>query len=143
METKLERKNKENTIDKRKNDIITQWLYNLINDRTIADYFSRHTEIKNIVIYGIGLLGELFYDDVSRHTDMEVKYIIDKNADSMYYGIENIDICSLAEASQKECPDTIVVTPMSGWKEIKRELQQIYQENIRIIFLEDIIYEVE
>lgn len=129
-------------METKKGKLLTQWLYNKINDRELKDYFERHPEIKDIVIYGIGELGEFFYDDVTRHTKITVRYIIDRNADSLYYGIEGIDIVTLAEASNKEVPDTVVVTVLSNTDTVKQDLKHIFG-NIRILLLEDIIYEVE
>jgi len=129
-------------METQKGKLLTQWLYNKINDRELKDYFDRHPEIKDIVIYGIGELGEFFYDDVTRHTKIAVRYIIDRNADALCYGIEGIEILTLAEASNKEVPDTVVVTVLSNTDAIKQELKRIFG-NVRILLLEDIIYEVE
>ncbi len=123
-------------------NLLTQWLYNKINDKEWQGYFGRHPEIKNIVIYGIGELGEFFFDDVTRHTKIPILYIIDRNADSIRYGIEGMDIVTLKEAADKEKPDTVVVTILSDVELVRKELMKVFG-NVRVLLLEDMVYEVE
>lgn len=132
-----------NTIEQRKQAIIKQWLYNKINEREIDDYFKRRNDITSVAIYGAGELGELLYDDINRHSDITVDFIIDKNLDSLYYGIENVDMINLEDARLRKAPSAIIVTPLNNREEMRALLVDMFGENVIIVFIEDLVYEVE
>ena len=132
----------EQTKEERMQNLIKQWLYNKINGKEIVDYCKRK-EIQELAIYGIGWIGEMLYDDIVNNSSIRVRYIIDKNADSLYYGIENMDVLKVDELKKAPRVDAIFVTPLFCFESVKRELREIINAETRIISIEDMIYEVE
>ena len=79
-------------------------------------------------------LGERLYDEL-RDSEVEVKYIIDKNADAIY-----ADIDVLTPEDELEEVDAIVVTAIHYFDEIEEMLEQ--KVDCPILSLEDIVYEI-
>lgn len=123
-------------------DVIEQWLRNKINHKEIGDYLSE-LEIKSVAIYGAGKLGELLYDDLLQSNNIEVKYFIDKNASSLYYGIDDMDIYGLEESGNVQNVDAIIVTPYIQFNEIKVDLGKRLPFEPAYIAIDDIVWRVE
>lgn len=119
--------------------LANQWLLNKNAGRNVEEYFSQNN-IKSIVIYGMGTLGELFYEEV-KGTNVSVKAFIDRNADEIYYGLDNLPIVNLEKLDEIEDVDAIIVTPVFDFEDINKELED--NGNLqKIISLEDIIYDI-
>lgn len=73
---------------------------------------------KTIAIYGMKELGERLFDEL-RDSEVEVKYIIDKKADTMY---ADVDIITPEEPMEEV--DAIVVTAIHYMDEIEEMLEQ-------------------
>lgn len=113
--------------------LMNQWLSIKQEGKNVADFLKRK-EIKSIAIYGMSYVGERLYDEL-KDTDIVIKYAIDRNADGIY---AEVDIVTPDE--KLESVDAIIVTPVYYYKEISCMLMQ--KTNIKIISLEDILYEV-
>ena len=125
--------------------IIFQWLQNKIYKKEIGDYLLEQN-IKNIVIYGAGKLGELLYDDLLNYHSINVICFIDKNADSLYYGIDDMKIYNVHEASDIEeikKADVIIITPYKAFNEIKNELDVKLDFKGKYLAIDDIVWAVE
>lgn len=101
--------------------------------KKVEDYFYRN-RIKTIAIYGMSYIGERLFEEL-KNTDIEIKYAIDKNNESIYV---DIDVLSVDEVLPKV--DAIIVTPVYFFDEIKDMLQK--KTVCRIISLEDVIYKL-
>lgn len=123
--------------------VIEQWLKNKIAHKEIEDYLKLEFNIKSIAIYGAGTLGEMLYDDIMQFGDIEVSYFIDKNAESLYYGIDDMNIFSLEELDTLKKVDMIIVTPYKEYEQIKCDLEKKLLYKTNIISLDDIIWKVE
>lgn len=113
--------------------LLNQWMKTKQEGKTLLKYFHDH-QIDHIAIYGMSYVGERLYDEL-KDSDIEVKYIIDKNADKIY---TEADVFTPDEILPEVA--AIVVTPVFYYDEIKEILSQ--KVNCPILSLEDILYEL-
>ena len=113
--------------------IMNQWVKVKQEGKNLAEYLEREG-YKAIAIYGMSYAGETLVEEL-RGTNIEVKYGIDKNADSIY---ADFDIVSVDD--ELEDVDAVVVTAVTFFDEIAEVLEQ--KVSCPIISLEDILYEV-
>lgn len=116
--------------------LANQWLVNKNSGKNVSKYFEDNN-ISNIAIYGMGTLGELFYEEI-KDSDVKVSYFIDKNADILYYGADDIAVISIEGIAKQEKTDAIIVTPVFDFEEIREALEEV--TDIRLISLEDVVY---
>lgn len=109
-----------------------QWLRVRQEGRTLVEYFEKQG-YKTVAIYGMKELGERLYDEL-QGSGITVKYVIDKNADSIY---ADVDVITPDEAL--EPVDVIVVTAIYYFDEIEEMLCE--KVDCPIISLEDVLYE--
>lgn len=110
-----------------------QWLRVRQEGKTLVEYFEKN-DYKTVAIYGMKELGERLYDEL-KDTGIKVRYIIDKNADSIY-----ADVDVVTPDDELEPVDVIVVTAIYYFDEIEENLSE--KVDYPIISLEDILYEV-
>lgn len=110
-----------------------QWLRIRQEGKTLVEYFEKN-DYKTVAIYGMKELGERLYDEL-KGTGIEVRYIIDKNADSIY-----ADVDVVTPDDDLEPVDVIVVTAIYYFDEIEENLSE--KVDYPIVSLEDILYEV-
>lgn len=118
-------------------ELVSQWIVNKNQNKDISKYFIEN-DIKTIAIYGMGTLGELFFEDI-KNTNVKVRYFIDKNVDELYYGLDGISVVGIDDIENQKTVDAIIVTPVFDYESILEDLQNI---DTKIISLEDIIYEI-
>lgn len=115
-------------------NLLSMWLQNKENGLKIEDYL-KERKIKKIAIYGMSFVGERLYDELE-HSDIEVVYCIDKNANNIY---KDIDVLSPdSELEKKESVDAIIVTAFMFFDEIEANLKE--KVNIPILSIDDIVY---
>lgn len=126
---------KDQKINKFKNyyNMLNEWLYLKQNGTSLDTYFKKN-DYNSIAIYGMGEMGSRLYDEL-KESDVTVKYAIDKNAASVYSGLEVID-------PEEEFPevDVVVVTATFAFDEIENSIEN--KVNCPIVSLEDVVYEV-
>lgn len=110
-----------------------QWLRLRQEGKTLVEYFEKNN-YKTVAIYGMKELGERLYDELE-NTGIEVRYAIDKNADSIY-----ADVDVVTPDDDLEPVDVIVVTAIYYFDEIEENLSG--KVDYPIISLEDILYEI-
>lgn len=120
-------------------NVTNQWLLNKNEEKNVGDYF-KDNNYKTIAIYGMGNMGELFYEEVKK-TDVKVAYFIDKNAEELYYGIDDIPVVNIKDIESREKVDAIIVTPIYDFESISEDLVDS-SKGAEIVSLEDVIYEV-
>ncbi len=113
--------------------IYNQWLAIHQRGKSLIDYFERKG-YKTVAIYGMKELGERLYDEL-KDSNIEVKYIIDKNADNIY---ADIDIITPDE--ELKPVDAIIVTATYYFDEIEEMLCE--KVDYPIISLEEIVYDI-
>lgn len=118
-------------------ELVSQWIVNKNQNKDISKYFIEN-DIKTIAIYGMGTLGELFFEDI-KNTNVKVRYFIDKNVDELYYGLDGISVVGIDDIENQKTVDAIIITPVFDYESILEDLQNI---DTKIISLEDVIYEI-
>lgn len=133
-----ERKKIENSRDKFKNqyELLLKWMQNSQNKKYLAEYLEL-SQINKVAIYGNGTLGQLFLKEIKGTSDIDVLYMIDKNA----AGSENdgLPVIGLEDISKINEADAVIITPISYYDEIEQDLLKAGLVT-DIISLEDIVY---
>ncbi len=111
--------------------VLYQWIKLQQEGKNIARYFQKNG-YNTVAIYGMSYMGELVYREL-RNSDIKVSYGIDKNRTGTF---DEIDIYTMDSALGKV--DVIVVTAVTYYDEIKRELKS--KVKCPIISLDDVIY---
>lgn len=114
-------------------NMLNQWLLLKQEGKSLEDYFIE-SNIKTIAIYGMGEMGNRLYDEL-KNSKVEVKYAIDKEAESIY---SELDVRKLEDGMP--FVDAVIVTAVFAFEDIKNELAS--SVDYQIISLEDVVYEV-
>lgn len=130
------KKQMEKADDKRKKmvefyNLLVEWLMLKQRGKNLESYFIEKN-YKSIAIYGMKELGERLYDEL-KETNIEVRYAIDKNADSI---ISDLDVRTLDDPLDKV--DVIVVSAIHYFDDIEEELENIV--DCDIVSLEEVVY---
>lgn len=113
--------------------LFNQWLIVKQERKSIIDYFNKK-DITCIAIYGMSYVGERLLKEL-KDSDIEVKYAIDVNANSIY---TDIDVFLPNQYLPKV--DAVVVTAVSSFYDIREML--LKKVNCEIISFEDILDEL-
>ena len=113
--------------------ILQAWLLAEI-ERKSPSLVLKNKGIKNIAIYGMGILGYLFFKDAMQN-NLNVSCIIDK--EEKQWG-ENIKWCSLEDINSTE---VIVICSSNYSIEIYEQILEKYENKYDIFFLDDLVYE--
>lgn len=113
--------------------MMKQWVKIKQEGKNLSEYFEKNN-YKNVAIYGMSYAGETLLDELSK-SDINVKYAIDKNADSI---LADVDVVTPDEELAEV--DVIVVTAISFFDEIEEMLED--KVDCPIISLDDILHEV-
>lgn len=113
-------------------ELLLLWLELRQRGGTLLNYFDKRG-YKEVAIYGVKELGQALNFELER-IGIEVKYLIDKNADTIYSDKK----IYLPDDNLPEV-DAILVTALHYYSEIENELSA--RINYPIINLTDIIYE--
>lgn len=114
-------------------NVLNQWLSVLHEGKSIERYFY-DKNYRTIAIYGMGEIGNRLYEELS-NSDVQVKYAIDKNADTVF---SNLEVKSLND--RLEDVDAVIVAVPHIFEEVKLRLEG--KVSCAIISLEDILYEL-
>lgn len=116
-----------------KNEAIIQlekkWIQALRRGKNTLNYFYNH-QIRNVCIYGYGVLGNLLYDEL-KNSEIFVSGVIDANVKS-----DEVSIFTLEEIENFDC-DAIVITAVSAFYEISEMLRE--KTELTILSIKDII----
>lgn len=110
--------------------ILNRWLMLKQQGKSLTEYFYKN-EFHSIAIYGYRELGQRLYDEL-KETDIEVKYIIDKNIDTV-----SADVDIYTPDAELPYVDVIVITATYYYDEIEDELYDAVE--YPIISLEDVL----
>lgn len=113
--------------------VYDRWLILKQQGKSLVEYFERN-QYKTLAIYGMKELGERLYDEL-KDSGITVKYIIDRNAESIY-----ADVDVVPPDDDLEPVDVIVVTAVTYFDEIEEMLSE--KVDYPVVSLEDILYEV-
>lgn len=112
--------------------ILSQWLYLKQNGKTLILFFEDNF-IGSIAIYGMGVLGERFYQEL-KDSEIKIDYAIDRFAD-----LKNKPWLTCYGLDEEHLPDTdaIVVTPVQDYWAIVELLER--KTDVPILSLQDIV----
>lgn len=115
-------------------NLLNQWIINNHAGKSLEQYFIDHN-YHTIAIYGMGEIGNRFYEQIKESDKIEVKYAIDQEA-SYISGMLKV-----YDPDETEFPevDVVVVTALFAYDEIAKMLNA---KKFLTISLEDIIYSV-
>lgn len=114
-------------------ELLIAWLTLKQENKSLSDYFTKNN-YKTVAIYGMKELGERLLEEL-QGSEIEIKYIIDRNADEIY---SDLDIYTPDD--ELEDVDVVVVTAIHYFDEIEAEMSN--KMSCPIISLEDVIYAV-
>lgn len=109
---------------------LNNWLEKKQNNINLSSYF-QNMGYKSVAIYGMKEVGERLYNEL-KDTEIEVKYVIDQNADSIY---ADVDIYSPDDKLPEV--DIIVVTATYYYNSILSNMKG--KVSCPIISLDDVI----
>lgn len=101
------------------------------------EYYLKENGYKKIAIYGMHYLGGSLYHELI-NTDVEIKYIIDKNAERIYSDYSNVAVYTPDEKLEEV--DAVVVTAFYYFDEIQEQLQN--RLDCPILSLKEILNEL-
>lgn len=104
-----------------------------IRGMDLKQYFYGHG-YQNVAIYGMAHLGEILLEELLKE-GIDVKYVIDKNADGLFC---KIDTCKPDD--DLKSVDVVIVTPITYFEEIKRNLRG--KVDCDIVSIEDMVKEM-
>lgn len=113
--------------------LMNQWVKVKQDKKSIAEYLAGKG-YKQVAIYGMNYVGETLMLELAS-SGIEVKYGIDRNADSI-----DLDIDIVSPEDYLEDVDVIIVTAITFFDEIEEQLNK--KVNSQILSLEDILYEI-
>lgn len=140
FQKKHEREKSANDRNKLYLDLVSFWLSNKNAGKSMSNYLLEN-DIRNIAIYGMGTMGELFYEEIE-NTDIAVEYFIDKSAGSSSVGANNIPVIKLNELKNHAGLDAVIVTPVCYFDSIAADIEEL-DSDIKIISLEELIYNMQ
>ena len=112
--------------------ILLQWVHLHNEGKSIGKYL-KVCGYNTIAIYGMKELGEeLLYE--LKESEVEVKYVIDKNADDLY-----VDKDMYRPDEELEPVDAVIVTAVHWFHEIEEDMRKKLE--CPILSLEDVIYD--
>lgn len=112
--------------------VLLQWIRVHQEGRTLVDYFKKK-KYHSVAIYGMKELGEALLEELEG-SDIEVKYGIDRNADSLYVGVD-----TYRPDEELEDVDVIVVTAVHFFEDIEEQMREKIKGDI--VSIEDVVWE--
>lgn len=130
LEAEVKKLKDENAKFKEFNEILLMWLQDYQDGRSLDSFFHANN-IRTIAIYGFRELGVMLAGELEK-SDIEVKYAIDREADSVYTELQVLK-------PDEELPsvDAVVVTAIHYFDEIKANMES--KIDCPIISLEDVV----
>ena len=109
-----------------------KWMYINKEGNTIERWLLKN-EYHSVAIYGMSYIADILIEEL-KDSGIEICYGIDKNVTEMYSGIR-----VFKPSDRLANVDVMVVTPISFFDEIKRDMET--RVMCPIISIEDIVYE--
>lgn len=113
--------------------MLNRWLEIKQEGKNASDYCKKKG-IQSIAIYGMNYVGNTLYNEIVSG-NIDVKYVIDRNADNIYCECEVLHPDDYLQAV-----DAIIVTPIYFFEDIKKDL--VRKVNCPIISLSDVLRDI-
>ncbi len=114
-------------------ELVVEWFTADMTGKAVSGWILRNG-YKTVAIYGMGALGELTYLNLCKSKEICIKYGIDKNSSIKKSGLEIHNLKNCAEPV-----DLIIVTAVTAYEEIRKEINQKLGFECRIISLLQLI----
>lgn len=114
-------------------NMLNQWLILKQEGKNLSEYF-KSNNYKTVAIYGMGEMGNRLYEEL-KDSDIEVKYAVDKEAESTYSELDVIEL-----ESDFDEVDVMVVTATFAFDEISEDISD--KVDFPVISLEDVVYDI-
>lgn len=111
--------------------ILEQWISNKQNHITVEDYL-KQKRYQSAAIYGMGVLGNLLYQELKDST-IQIEYAIDRNANDMHF-----DIPVVRPSDPYKKTDVIIVTVAADYDKVEGYIKR--KSRIPVLPLEEIVY---
>lgn len=96
--------------------IMNRWTRLLQDKKSVVDYFDRK-KYKEIAIYGFNYIGETLVRELN-HSDISIRYIVDRNADYMYAPTKIV-----LPTDEFESVDVMIVTVLDDGEHLIKDLE--------------------
>lgn len=130
LEGEVKKLKEENTKFKEFNELLLMWLQDFQDGRRVIDFFHKQN-YKTVAIYGFGDLGAALASELE-DSDVEVKYVIDRAADSVY-----TELKVFKPDDSLPDVDVVVVTAIHYFDDIKTYMEK--RISCPIVSLETVI----
>lgn len=117
-------------------DLITEWFAGYMMDKNIVNWILGNG-YKTIAIYGMSTLGELTYLNLRNNGAVYIKYGLDRRTDIKVNGL---DVYNLND--NLECVDLIIVTAITSYEEIEKEIKERIEFECKIVSLRQLLEEM-
>lgn len=134
LQKELTQEQKKNCNLEREFGLLDRWLWIKLDYRNIKTYFEQR-DYKSIAIYGIGEIANRFYEEMSRTSEIEIKYAIGSESNLSHAVLQVYE-----ENDNLPRVDVIVVTDILAVGEVKNRLKE--KVGCPIVSIEDVIYKV-
>lgn len=135
MIEKYSQKNFENERNKKKLDLMCQWIKLKIQGISLMEFF-QDRGIQSIAIYGMGEIGQLMYDELAMENEMFIRYAIDQSGRRY---VESLPTYCLDRDLPKV--DAIVITPVLITDQLEEQIYDALGECVTFVF-EELLYEL-
>lgn len=112
-------------------NLLDRWLWLKLDNKNIKEYF-RTKKYSTIAVYGTGEICNRFYEEISRTSDIEIKYVIDKESGCTHPVLK---VCGIED--ELEDVDAIVVALNYMYDDIKSVLEE--KVDCPIISIDEVI----
>ena len=119
--------------------LMYNWLMLKAQGKSLESFFFSYG-IKEISIYGVGEIGELFYNDIKTLKKLNVICFVDKKADAYPNGYYGIPVMTPEEFAAANSTEMLVITPVFYMNQITTELTARGVSAQRILSLNQVIY---
>lgn len=115
--------------------LLDRWLWLKLQNKNIKTYFEKEN-YHSIAIYGIGEIGNRLFEELTRTSDIEIKYAIDSIDDKLHSVLK-------VYSQNDELPqvDVIVVTVDYIFEQIKEKLAK--KTDCPIISIDNVVFNIE
>ena len=118
-------------------DLVSTWLSNKNAGKSMQKFLI-NKDIKSIAIYGVGTMGELFYEEVE-NTEIVVRCFVDKSAGEGFTGADGIPVITMKKLALQTLPDAVIITPMAYYDNIVKDIESSGIKT-KVFSLEEMIY---
>lgn len=116
-------------------ELAVEWCIGNMKGKGISTWILKHG-YSDLAVYGMGPLGKMLLTELQDHKDIHIKYGLDRNK----IQTDIVSIYNLNEPLEKV--DLIVVTVVTSYEEIKKEIEEKINFSCRIVSLLQLVEEM-